>query len=390
MLQAVEKYLSLVGDGILVHGPLLGWAKMMGDEFYEFEQKGAVQTLKYTMPRRHGVTFENYPWNDHAKDAVAGARHMLQHMGAWSYPAENVQGAGVELFKGSTYERNSAKRRAALEGVSMPAQMPLGVALVALDEESLKTGTYEFLGESSVPRSDQQFFSLAEAHVSVWMQTKGEFFWIFTRTGPGNMKVYKVAHVQSKGSLVCSPALEGWGVHLDSGLVDRRLVDSGLYATASQVMGETRDNIFTHYEVRPVPPGNFGAIGQYTIQYGLYDQQGDELYCLYMVLCRPSMDSRATRQPKLHMWRCSKYPGNVKELIERQAFDAGPRRDQPHWTVEGPSPDSYEGWVWSNGDGWYWTLERKWFELVPRLGRGTPWTPSRAGPPDQAAGGVGL
>ena len=92
MLQAVEKYLSLVGDGILVHGPLLGWAKMMGDELYEFEQKGGVETLKYTMPRRHGVTFENYPWNQHAGDAVAGARSMLQHMGAWSYPAENVRG----------------------------------------------------------------------------------------------------------------------------------------------------------------------------------------------------------------------------------------------------------------------------------------------------------
>ena len=110
-----------------------------------------------------------------------------------------------------------------------------------------------------------------------------------------------------KGLLSVALLLKAGGVHLDTGLLGRRLVDSGLYATASQVMGET--------QVRRLPGlrgqalsrrGKFGAIGQYTIQHGLYDQQGDELYCLYMVLCRPSMDSRATRQPKLHMWRCSK------------------------------------------------------------------------------------
>ena len=285
------------------------------------------------------------------------------------------EGAGVELFKSSTYERNKSKRCAALEGVIMPAKIPLGVALVALDEESLETSTYEFLGESSVPRSDQQFFSLAEQHVSVWMQTKGEFFWIFTRTGPGNMKVYKVARVQSKGSLVCSLAVEGWGVHLDSGLVDKRLVDSGLYAHSKPGGGRdpgpassrsTRSGLSRHGQ-RSAPSASTPSSTACTTS------RGDELYCVCMVLCRPTMDSRATRQPKLHMWRCGKYPGSLADLIQRQAFDAGPRRDQPHWAAEGPSPASYEGWVWNNGDGWYWRQARGWFELVPRMGRGTPW-----------------
>ena len=101
MLQAVEKYMSLVEDGVLVHGPLLGWAKMKGDELFEFEQPGELVRPSSTPCRgSHGLTFENYPWIEHAGDAVAGARRMLQRMGAWSYPAENVHGAGVRAPQG--------------------------------------------------------------------------------------------------------------------------------------------------------------------------------------------------------------------------------------------------------------------------------------------------
>ena len=159
--------------------------------------------------------------------------------------------------------------------------------------------------------------------------------------------------------------------------------------TVSQVVGETLSDVFQIYEVKPVPPGQFGTIGQYTIQHGLYEKQADELYCIFMLLRRPPMDSKATQLPKLHMWRCAAYPDNLADLISRQAFESQVRRDEPHWAVRG-SPDSMDGWVWSAGDGWFWTEKRGYFEPVPRRGRGTPWASSRSGAADQAAGGVAV
>ena len=37
----------------------------------------------------------------------------------------------------------------------------------------------------------------------------------------------------------------------------------------------------------------------------------------------------------------------------------------------GPSRETWDGWVWSQGDGWFWTARRGWFELIPRMGRGS-------------------
>ena len=48
---------AAVCQGVLVHGPLLGWAKMKGDQIFVYRQTMSSRddTISYLMPRRHGL-----------------------------------------------------------------------------------------------------------------------------------------------------------------------------------------------------------------------------------------------------------------------------------------------------------------------------------------------
>ena len=71
---------------MLLHGPLLGWAKMSGDTIFEYKQpSNAGGHLTYMMPRRTGVEFFFYPWHTHLRDGCTGARKMLQLFGEWTF-----------------------------------------------------------------------------------------------------------------------------------------------------------------------------------------------------------------------------------------------------------------------------------------------------------------
>ena len=71
---------------MLLHGPLLGWAKMSGDTIFEYKQQGiSGGHLSYLMPRRTGVEFFFYPWHSHLRDGCIGAKKMLQLFGEWTF-----------------------------------------------------------------------------------------------------------------------------------------------------------------------------------------------------------------------------------------------------------------------------------------------------------------
>ena len=71
---------------MLLHGPLLGWAKLSGDVIFEYKQPTSTgERLTYLMPRRHGVDFFLYPWHSHLRDACTGAKKMLQLFGEWTF-----------------------------------------------------------------------------------------------------------------------------------------------------------------------------------------------------------------------------------------------------------------------------------------------------------------
>ena len=73
--------------GILLHGPLLGWAKMSGDSIFHYKQPTphGGEPMAYMMPIRTGVEFLLYPWYSHLRDACDGAKRMLTLFGEWTY-----------------------------------------------------------------------------------------------------------------------------------------------------------------------------------------------------------------------------------------------------------------------------------------------------------------
>ena len=60
---ALERYMAHIESGILIHGPLLGWATVMGDDLRPFQSDGS--SMQYLMPRRTGCAFTEYPWMQH-------------------------------------------------------------------------------------------------------------------------------------------------------------------------------------------------------------------------------------------------------------------------------------------------------------------------------------
>ena len=79
----------------MVHGPLLGWAKMMGDNIVRYKQPGVhgSEPIAYMMPSKPGVEFLLYPWHTHLHDACEGAKVMLTLFGEWTF-SESVAQAG--------------------------------------------------------------------------------------------------------------------------------------------------------------------------------------------------------------------------------------------------------------------------------------------------------
>lgn len=89
---------ATICKGILIHGPLLGWAKVVGDSIFCYEQTvpNRQETISYLMPRRHGLEFGLYPWHAHLKDAVKGTKGMLTALGEWHHAVQDVREAGSD------------------------------------------------------------------------------------------------------------------------------------------------------------------------------------------------------------------------------------------------------------------------------------------------------
>lgn len=76
-------YSDHIWQGILLHGPLLGWAKMSGDIIFDYKEPATG--LSYMMPKRSGLEFIVYPWKTHLRDACDGAKAMLKLLNEWTY-----------------------------------------------------------------------------------------------------------------------------------------------------------------------------------------------------------------------------------------------------------------------------------------------------------------
>ena len=215
------------------------------------------------MPARHHVPFNEYPWFQHAQDAVYGVRCLLKRLGLWTAVEQAVNQVDTGVLLQQIVSPNEVARKKVLEGVTRPYNLPADTVLAILDEDFMRSLSYVFREAPEAPMHATTFFGLfRDQNASVWMQSKAQFFWIFHGGAVGNARAFKVL---------------------------------GRY--------EERVRQFVVYERKQLRLG-MGMIAQYTLEHGLYSQEGDELYLHYMLLSRPAQDHTAQRPPQLHMWRC--------------------------------------------------------------------------------------
>ena len=193
-LRATREYMRLLGDGILVHGPLLGWSLFHGDKFKKRIEVSPTGCVEYAMPVRAGFDHSTYPWHQHGHDAVEGTRKLMRDLGVWSSRNEGVELRASVPTAEAHKNANLAKRAQALKTAGMAIQ-PHGFGFALMDDERMSSVSLSILSQQdgNLPHGIDQFFGPSTMDVwSIFMQEKGEFLWAFKRTGATSMVVYKV------------------------------------------------------------------------------------------------------------------------------------------------------------------------------------------------------
>ena len=193
-LRAIQAYMRLLGDGILVHGPLLGWGLFKGDKFLQKIDTHENGNVEYVMPVRDGCDETTYPWSEHGKDAVKVTRKMMRDMGLWRSRDEGVEKRASLPTVDAHKNANLVKRAQALKTAGMPMQ-PKGFQFSLLDDSRLSAVSLSILSQEdgNLPHGIDQFFGPDRMDVwSLFMQEKGDFMWAFKRAGPQTMDVRKI------------------------------------------------------------------------------------------------------------------------------------------------------------------------------------------------------
>ena len=221
-----------------------------------------------------------------------------------------------------------------------------------------------------------------EQTMSVWLQTLGEFFWVFIQNQQ-DLEVYKVMgmteeldgkaefcihtfvqvvlisfmmfhdmffHFWMQGSRQCSGQISLlWCEACACPLHAIQQLDPQSWSVhAGLAVSDLSDRHFFKE--------NFRCL-----------KEGDAYFAHFLYLHRPP-DNPSWSSPKLHMWRCKTWPACIQYMLDHQAgsfffgwvgsstdccceaFAAGIQRQVPHWTSKGKD-DSWEDWVWSYGNG---------------------------------------
>jgi hypothetical protein len=183
------------------------------------------------MPRRLGTDFNTYPYAAHGVDCATGTLDLLRRLGFYCFSESVVQGVGVAHLGATSRESNLRELRKALEGAERLAALPEGFAISATEEgmvngewsfmavpELSSDGTFDCLSScpTVLPSGPEQFFSMQNRHMSVFIHSKGEFLWVFTRA-LDELTCYKVA----VSHLILSLNMSAWLFKQDESSVCR-------------------------------------------------------------------------------------------------------------------------------------------------------------------------
>ena len=124
-MQARIEFAQCVRNGVLLHGPLLAFAKASGDELISFKaMRSGAERPENTMPLREGIPLQQYPFMQHAETALKIAKNFLQEIGFWTWPEEPVNRVNPDNWASSKKEENVFVRSKALHGAQHPNRVP--------------------------------------------------------------------------------------------------------------------------------------------------------------------------------------------------------------------------------------------------------------------------
>ena len=103
------------------------------------------------MPTRAHVSFNDYSWFQHARDAVNGVRCPLKRLGLWTAVEQAVDKVDTGVLVQQITSPNEAARKKVLEGVIRPYNLPNETVLAILDEENMRSLSYVFKEAPDAP-----------------------------------------------------------------------------------------------------------------------------------------------------------------------------------------------------------------------------------------------
>ena len=351
-IQMIHNWIQHGIKGELMHGPLLGWAKMKGHDLYMAKQDG----LTFCMARVPGLSFEEYPFGDHGLDICIAIKHLLVQGGFWMGTSQRLP-VCAQLPEQSTYDLNLALlvkefgpmwqdnlnkedfSMPSASGVSVLRCAPEGTKLLIKDMDLLKNNRIHF-SRDVVPNGIQSLFHGPSPGMTWLLQGKAQWCWVLRRQAGGEVSMTWV-----RGG--------------------RR---------------QTQDAAFQVDNIMDVAGGvSMAGLGIYTYHHQLTVEEGGLEKVIYLHLREPpafknKVDVFVLKEVTAHMESSLEYGAPTDSPFV-------PRKGLPGWVCQGRAFDwkharSYIGWVWQEANNgaitFYYVTKNDMVVEIKQWAKGEP------------------
>ncbi|CAJ1409692.1 unnamed protein product [Effrenium voratum] len=154
-MQVTSAWCRHLGRGIVPHGPLLGWARLMGHELYYhiFSQ----DQPPFLMAKVPGLTYQEYPFFGHTKDIVDGVKDLLMQAGLWRAPTLRIP-VGMSIPSQSLVQMNTQILNTLFPDKQGLPILPDNVDLRVLSPEVQRHSPFRVISGQPPAGGDSMFF----------------------------------------------------------------------------------------------------------------------------------------------------------------------------------------------------------------------------------------
>ena len=190
-LKALDMFLAFtdkVESGVMLHGPLLGYAYVNEHELYSFVQEG---TEPYFLPRYSAYADQDYPYTEHVAVAMEALQELCMSFGVWDIAPQDVRGQTalkpLDTFRdGNQRLINYHFARVQVDRLTLPH----GVTATYAKDEYIQLRRYQRKSMEEMSMTVQTFFMGDEA-VTWWLQAKLHYLMAITHED-GQLQLFKL------------------------------------------------------------------------------------------------------------------------------------------------------------------------------------------------------